>query len=218
MKFICDIKRDAAMNMALDEVLFEQCRNEPVLRLYFWDGKHTTIGYFQKTAETENKNFVRRFTGGLTVNHENDISYGFIASSDNWQDVYSQSETFKKLHTAIQKALLSAGIKSLHLDQTKGAANNICTETLYENDLLYNGKKIAGSCIRRRGNRIFVQGSVHIALEDEAKAVFCQDFAANVAKLLNDTVSKEHISRSLEAAACELAAVKYRSPDWNNKF
>ncbi|GHT10879.1 hypothetical protein AGMMS49571_00260 [Endomicrobiia bacterium] len=78
LRWIDDIPRNAAMNMALDEMLFNEYKNNPVLRTYYWDNAYTTIGYFQKAKDAGGSGLVRRFTGGLTVNHHNDISYSVI--------------------------------------------------------------------------------------------------------------------------------------------
>ena len=157
--------RSAVENMALDEVLFDLFKGGAVLRTYIWDAAYTTIGYFQKNVSGA----VRRLTGGLTVCHKDDISYSFIASLDNWPFVYNENKTYKLLHTAIQKALLKTGFKTSFLENKQGLTNNICVQTLCESDLIYQGKKVVGSCLRRRGNKILVQGSVHIILTEEQK-------------------------------------------------
>ena len=42
------------------------------------------------------------------------------------------------------------------------ARMNMCLEKLYDYDLVKDGKKILGSCQRRRGEKILIQGSIHL--------------------------------------------------------
>ena len=97
LRWIKDKPRNAVMNMSIDEMLFNEYSAIPVLRTYYWDNSYTTIGYFQKAKDVVAKDFVRRFTGGLTVNHQHDVSYCFIASSKYW-NIYDQNETYKIIH------------------------------------------------------------------------------------------------------------------------
>ncbi len=218
LKVINDIKRNAAMNMALDDLIFLNLKSGAVLRTYLWDGPYTTIGYFQKSSEIKTKDFVRRFTGGLTVNHQNDISYSFIASSDFWPYVYDQTLTYKHLHLSIKKALAYVGIKCRLLDTKQSGANNICVQTLYENDLLYKGRKIVGSCMRRRGNKLFVQGSLHMQIEDNEKEKFYRSLSENMAGIMKCEPQVFAFSDTDIEEAENIAKEKYLNKEWNNKF
>ncbi|MDR1400935.1 MAG: hypothetical protein LBI98_01295 [Endomicrobium sp.] len=217
LKWIDDIPRSAAMNMALDEVLFNKYKNEPVLRIYYWDNSYTTIGYFQKVESITEIEFVRRFTGGLAVNHRNDISYSFIMSLGFW-NVYNQRETYKNIHLVIQKVLQSFGVDSIILCDRIGDINNMCVQTFYENDLISEGRKIVGSCLRRRGSRLIVQGAIHVNLNYNAKRVFSEDFAKSLAGLLNTEVKKENFIDDDIESAKKIANTRYLNPLWNNMF
>ena len=210
-------KHSAEMNMALDETLFGAYIGLPILRLYGWISPRATIGYFQKN----DCNAVRRMTGGLTVNHKNDLSYCFIAGAETWKSIYSEPETFKRLHTALQKALAKTGFECSFLPSKQGAANNMCVETFYENDLIYKGKKVVGSCSRRRGTKILVQGSLHLQLDDIQKDVFQSAFASVIARSESDAaiqvVVKDLTDEELSQAA-KLAKEKYSSNKWNLKY
>jgi len=206
--------RSAQENMALDEVLFSGFTSGAILRTYTWDKQYSTIGYSQKNDCSA----VRRLTGGLAVNHKDDVSYSFISSIENWKFVYSETNTYKNLHAAVQKALLETGFNCSFLESKQGAANNICLQTLCENDLLYNGKKVVGSCLRRRRTKILVQGSVHIKLDDKQKEIFHAAFAKAAANLMNLEIEEKDFSPKEIADAEILAAQKYANPAWNNKI
>ncbi|MCA6079795.1 biotin/lipoate A/B protein ligase family protein [Candidatus Endomicrobiellum agilis] len=217
LRWIDDIPRNAAMNMALDETLFNEYKNEPILRTYYWDNPYTTIGYFQKTKDIAASTFVRRFTGGLTVNHYNDISYSFIISSD-FLNVYNQQETYRNIHLAIRKALQLLGIDSTILDKKAGNASNICVQTFCENDLILNGRKITGSCLRRRGNKLMVQGSIHINLNSTDRKVFSSNFAKNMAEFLKTEIKTSNFNNDDIKYAEKIVEEKYLNLQWNNKF
>jgi lipoate-protein ligase A len=217
LRWIDDFPRNAVMNMALDEMLFDEYKNNPVLRTYYWDNAYTTIGYFQKVKDTDGSGFVRRFTGGLTVNHHNDISYSIIISSDFF-NIYNQQEIYRNIHLAIQKALPLLGINSIILDKKTGDTSSICVQTFCENDLILNGKKIAGSCLRRRGSKLIVQGSVHIHLNDTEKKVFSVNFAKNTAGFLKTEIKTSSFNNNDIKQAQKIAGEKYSNLQWNNKF
>jgi Lipoate-protein ligase A len=215
LRYIFDSARSAAMNMALDETLFDSLKNEPVLRVYFWDKPYTTIGYFQKN----DNNAVRRLTGGLLVNHNSDLSYGFCASAENWAYLYSQQNTYKYIHSAIKKALLTIDIKCDFAEiGQEGEKNMFCVQTLYSDDLMLDGKKIAGSCMRRRGKKILVQGSLHLDLKNTEKEIFSQAFAANMAELLKSTLNNADFCETEIEKARVISNEKYLNAQWNNKF
>ncbi|MCL2145391.1 MAG: hypothetical protein FWH43_07885 [Endomicrobia bacterium] len=224
LRYIYDTARSAAMNMAIDEILFDEIQKEevgqllrphdPVLRVYFWDGAYTTIGYFQKN----DCNAVRRLTGGLLVDHKDDLSYSFCATAEEWPYIYNQQDTYKHIHTAIKEALLDINIESSFAEIKQNANKNIlCVQTLYSDDLMYEGKKIVGSCMRRRGKKILVQGSLHLKLNETEKEKFSRHFAENMAKLLNTDLNNQNLSTEETAKAASLEKTKYLTQEWNKK-
>jgi lipoate-protein ligase A len=215
LRFIFDSARSAAMNMAIDELLFDSFQDEPVLRVYFWDGAYATIGYFQKN----DCNAVRRLTGGLLVNHKNDLSYGFCVSAQEWPYLYSQQDTYQYIHAAMKKALLSINIESDFAEiKHAGEKSLLCVQTLFGSDLMKNGEKIAGSCMRRRGKKILAQGSLHLDLGQTGKEKFSGYFAENIAALLKAEVKKEPLTETELLQAAGTAQKKYLNEQWNKKF
>ncbi|MDR3071844.1 MAG: hypothetical protein LBU29_04585 [Endomicrobium sp.] len=215
--WINDIPRDAVTNMALDELLFNKYNGEPILRIYYWDSQYTTIGYFQKAKDIASGGFVRRFTGGLTVNHCNDISYSFVASSKNWC-VYDQNMTYRNIHFAVQKSLQLFGINSEILTRKASDVNNICVETFCENDLISNDKKIVGSCLRRRGNKLIVQGSIYVNLSYSHREKFSEEFAKCVCQFLKTKIKIYNFCDDDIESSKKIADKKYLNFEWNNKF
>ena len=217
LRFINDTARNAPLNMALDEILFESicAGSSSALRVYMWDSECSTIGYFQKNAY--NPPAVRRFTGGLLVCHGTDISYSFNANSSQWPFVYNQELTYKNIHTCIQSALREQAVDCELSAADFGKPNGICVQTVYNYDLMSQGKKIAGSCQRRRGKNIFVQGSVHVnSLVD--KNAFALEFARDIAEIMNAGVLEKSFTSAEISAAQILSQNKYSSDEWNLKY
>jgi len=214
MRTIFDSARNAAMNMAIDELLFDGLKEGAILRLYSWDGAYTTIGYFQKNSS----NAVRRLTGGLLVNHKSDISYGFCADAQSWPYVYSQQDTYKYIHTAVKNALSAVGYDCNFVKAEKKTGENVlCVQTLYSDDLIFYDRKVVGSCMRRRGKKILVQGSIHLDLDTTKKEKFYREFSENMASLMKTTAKEESLSNAELKKALELS-FKYSSVQWNNKY
>jgi len=214
--WIDDIPRNVTMNMALDEILFNEFNN-PVLRVYYWDNSYVTIGYFQKSKDIIVPGFVRRFTGGLTVNHKSDMSYCFVVSSDFW-NIYDHYRSYRNIHLTLRKVLQRFGINSVILNKKNGNINNICIQTFCENDLISYGKKIVGSCSRRRGSKLIIQGSIHINLSGINKKSFSKEFAKDIAKFIGIEVKVSNFSIDDIKYAKKIADTRYSNSEWNNKF
>ena len=189
---VTDIARNCEINIALDEVFFEKEPFVPIIRFYRWNKPAYTIGYFQHIAEFKNdKNYdlVRRLTGGLAVLHDDDLSYSFIVSSQQWNYIYNQEKTYKIIHSQMGEALKDIGINC-----DNKAAENIspnkfsCVNTFYKDDIFFNGKKIIGSCQRRRGKKILVEGSVHLKMTEEQINIFTKSFFKKIAEFLDGTI------------------------------
>lgn len=215
---------DGPGNMALDEALFESAVNDAsapsVFRLYTWTSPCMTIGYFQKNSEFAAAKLpvTRRMTGGLAVKHGADVSYGMITREADWPEVYDQEATYKKLHSAIKRALELAGVKTeFYSDRPPRGANSICVQTFFPYDLQVSGRKVLGSCQRRRGKALLLEGSIHIK---ELPAL--EEFGKCAARGFQETLGITLEPSKPEPAEAELAAgalrLKYSSDDWNKKY
>lgn len=221
LRCIYDIPRDCSTNIALDEVFFTKESFENVFRFYRWTCPAYTIGYFQNFPinKTDNYPVIRRLTGGLSVLHNTDLSYSLIVSDNLWPYIYDQEKTYKTIHENIRRSLETINI---FCDKTKIENNNSksysCVQTLYKDDLLLNGKKIVGSCQRRRGKRILVEGSIHLNLTLKQSETFANEFFNNLSYTLkcgtiNNSLTEEEIS-----LATKLCKEKYNNDKWNKIF
>lgn len=92
-KLIEDKPRDAAVNMAVDQFLLDLIEAEklriPVLRTYAWKQPTLSLGYHQKwqanvnleALQRNDVGLVRRWTGGRSVLHDDEITYAIAAPS-----------------------------------------------------------------------------------------------------------------------------------------
>ena len=221
LRCICDIPRDCNINIALDEVFLTKEKFDETFRFYRWTKPSYTIGYFQKFPTDKKDNFpvIRRLTGGLSVLHNKDLSYSLVVSDTLWPYIYDQEATYKIIHETIRKSLEKINIfcdkKVLHNDNIQ---NYSCVQTLYKDDLMLNGKKIVGSCQRRRGKRIIVEGSIHLELTIDQINIFTKEFFRNLSKTLKcDTISKDITTEEIYSAQ-ELCKEKYDTEKWRKLF
>ena len=221
IRCIIDIKKDAYTNIALDEMFFVSEKFEPVIRFYTWNCPAYTIGYFQKYSDIKNeKNYpiVRRLTGGLAVLHENDLSYSVIID-DMWPYLYNQEKTYEIIHNEIKKALEGIGIICDNTVKVDTEHKDIaCIKTFYKDDLFLNGKKIVGSCQRRRGKKILVEGSIHLKLNYEQIKIFANIYFNNISKFLGCKAEQIALSDDELLKAKILVEQKYNTDKWKKLF
>lgn len=222
LRCISDNSRNCADNIALDEIVFT---NEPFIstfRFYTWTQTAYTIGYFQKLDDIKNLNnlpVVRRLTGGLAVLHDKDLSFSFIASDQIWPHIYNQEKTYGMIHSTLKQTLAFFNIICDKQPVSAVSNKNIsCVDVFYKDDLFLNGKKIAGSCQRRRGRRILVEGSVHLNFDAKTVKSFSAEFFKNIAKTLNRPVSIENLTDYEFNAGRQLADSKYNNDKWRKLF
>ncbi len=149
-------KRDAFMNMALDESVSESVsgqRSPPTIRFYGWRPSAISIGRFQsmeeevdiKKCEETGVDTVRRRTGGGAVYHDTggEITYSVIAPEHLFpKDI---NATYRKICGWVIDALQELGLEG---------------EFQPVNDILVNGKKVSGSAQTRRNGVVLQHGTV----------------------------------------------------------
>ena len=206
--------RSAALNMAIDEALLENA-TEPLIRFYTWDHPALSFGYFGKFADVENhapqRDFARRWTGGGTVFHGDDLTYSIVIPATEPAFSESSRSIYEKIHGAIRAAFAVNG-KSVELAEGRDAAQravptNNCFANPVRADVLSNGRKIAGAAQRRTRRGLLQQGSIQgIQLANK----FADQFASELcSKRCHKAVDEHLISR-----AHEIADRKYGTASW----
>src|SRR5882672_1883694 len=104
--------RSAALNMAIDEALFE-IATTPSIRFYRWDHPALSFGYFGKFADvathTAERDLVRRWTGGGIVFHGDDLTYSIVIPASDAASGESSISIYGKIHRALAHALNGIG-------------------------------------------------------------------------------------------------------------
>ena len=204
--------RSAALNMAIDEALLESAAT-PSIRFYRWESPALSFGYFGRFADVADRasecDLVRRWTGGGTVLHGEDMTYSIVIPASEAAFSELSMSIYKKIHHALCDALNVIGKRA----ELSGAATS--TEGLYNDcfanpvqaDVLIDGRKVAGAAQRRTRGGLLQQGSVqYVGLGNGLAKRFVQALSANCRER---KIADEVLNR-----AKELARQKYGSDAW----
>ena len=147
------LERAGPEAMAVDEWLLETAVT-PVLRVYRWLGNWASVGYFgaldQAMAAFPGVCWVRRWTGGGTVDHRADWTYTVVAPAGEALAAQRGADSYRILHAALAAALGVEGIEARLSAgaETTGAA--LCFDNPVSHDLIGSGgRKLAGAGQRR---------------------------------------------------------------------
>ncbi|PYK29643.1 MAG: hypothetical protein DME57_09665, partial [Verrucomicrobia bacterium] len=153
--------RSAAMNMAIDEMLFETA-SEPTIRFYRWNHPALSFGYFGKFADVagEERDVVRRWTGGGIVLHGDDLTYSIVIPASDPAFSASSMSIYEQTHAAIRAALAATGKDARLAELAAPKVSDSCFANAVRADVLLNGQKIAGAAQRRTRRGLLQQGSI----------------------------------------------------------
>ena len=236
-----DRSRSAAMNMAIDEALPETAKT-PSIRFYRWDHPALSFGYFGKFGQVADyaneRDLVRRWTGGGIVFHGNDLTYSLVVPASD--PVFSESaiSIYEAVHRAICQGLAACGerpelavaafcdrraqqnsaLGSASLTTSADRRYSNCFENPVPADVMLNGQKVAGAAQRRTQHGLLQQGSIQLAIgrvrPTGGNVEFGNGFADLFAKHLCGTRRQKRLDDTLLARARELAEQKYETDDW----
>jgi lipoate-protein ligase A len=203
--------REAAFNMALDEVLLARVRR-PLLRVYRWMRPAVSFGYFESwepvVAAYPEREAVRRWTGGGVVLHGEDWTYSVIVPRDHPFARERATEAYLALHSLLATAVAGG------LELTPEAAekrSRACFENPAQHDLLRDGQKVAGAAQRRTRFGMLHQGSV------QGITLPC-GFAEKFAAILASRFFARDVTADVVEAARDLAAAKYGTEEWSRRI
>jgi lipoyl(octanoyl) transferase len=214
--------RSAALNMAIDEALLETA-TQPMIRFYRWDHPALSFGYFGKYDDVANqkdeREIVRRWTGGGIVFHGKDLTYSIVIPVSDAAFSESSMLIYERVHHAMRDAFAQNGVSaelssvSALYQRRKNNATVIdrryseCFANPVRADVLLNGRKVAGAAQRRTRRGLLLQGSIQNVDLGEG---FCGRFA----KELSNHWRLEQRSDALLARAHEIAEQKYSTSSW----
>ncbi len=183
------VARPGPAAMAVDEWLLETATT-PVLRVYRWLGDWGSVGYFgslgDAMAALPGLTWVRRWTGGGTVDHRADWTYTVVAPAGEALAGCRGAESYRHLHAALAATLVGEGIQarlSTGADETGMA---LCFANPVSHDLVGPaGIKLAGAGQRRTRLGLLHQGS--LAVSDGHSTQRAEAFAGHLAKTWTTT-------------------------------
>lgn len=207
---------NAAYNMAFDEGVLSALppEGDPVLRVYRWERPAVSFGYFEAWEPVlrafPDREPVRRWTGGGVVLHGEDWTYSILVPRAHPFAALRPADTYRLLHEALAAALPPAGETLAFAGEEAPRVSRACFENAVRNDLLADGRKIAGAAQRRSRAGLLHQGSV---LGRTLPDAFAASFAAALAReVILRPPAPEEIDR-----ARHLAASRYGTPEWLRK-
>jgi lipoate-protein ligase A len=202
--------RSAAMNMAVDEALWESAKVSS-LRLYRWDHAALSFGYFGRYADVvsyqSERELVRRWTGGGIVFHGDDLTYSIVIPAHHSSFAGSPMSIYAAVHDSIRNAFVASGKQAELAQEASPKISESCFANPVRADVLVNGNKVAGAAQRRSRGGLLQQGSIqHVDPGD--------DFAEKFAFFLAANCGRRELDGSLLQRAQEIVKQKYGTPGW----
>jgi lipoate-protein ligase A len=222
--------RSAAMNMAIDETLLETA-TVSTIRFYRWDHPALSFGYFGKfddVAAYSDRDCVRRWTGGGIVLHENDLTYSLIIPATDQAFAEFSTSIYGKIHSALRDALrltgklaTVAGIRDPSAGIRDAGYNGHCFANPVRDDVMFEGRKVAGAAQRRTRRGLLQQGSVQLAngrvRPTGGQVDLAQGFEMDFATELSTNLISQNLDESVLARAQTIAREKYETETWLRK-
>jgi len=173
LDLVIDPPGDPAWNMAADEQLIGRVRRNaapPTLRIYGWRLPAVSLGRRQPPEDLPPEmrrgiSVVRRPTGGGAVVHRLDeLTYALAVSRSVLPLGFSLRQLACVIHRRFRDELVGQGwIASADLQLASEDSSGpllFCFSSPVRGDLLYRGRKAAGSALRAWREAFLIQGSV----------------------------------------------------------
>jgi lipoate-protein ligase A len=161
-----------AWNMAVDEALLQgqNLNNDaPVLRFYTWDRPTLSIGHFQKPNTIPGDRLealgifpVRRISGGAAVLHGCDLTYSVAARVGGHLPLGIMASC-QYICEGILKGLQILGVPAeFGQDRSSSDRPASCFVVSAPTDIVYRGRKLAGSAQHCYGEALLQHGSITV--------------------------------------------------------
>ncbi|MEE9275506.1 MAG: lipoate--protein ligase family protein [bacterium] len=168
-----------AWNMALDEILLEDCKarlaagrppeSAPVtLRVYAWSPPALSLGRSQRARRDvrlgllaeEGVDLCRRLTGGRAVLHEAELTYALVGPAAILGRTVEES--YRRLSAGVAEGLRRLGARVEFGPPGGGgyASQPSCFATTSVHEISIGGRKVVGSAQCRAGGALLQHGSV----------------------------------------------------------
>lgn len=229
---------DGRWNMAVDEALLESAISggPTVLRFYQWARPTLSLGYFQPAEELNTRpawrdlDRVRRLTGGGTILHHHEWTYGCALPADQ-KLVKHPYDLYDMIHQAICDWFREAiGVPLAMRGVTRHAdvEPTLCFLREDSHDVCFASHKVLGSAQRRRKGALLQHGSLVLHASEFAPELpgLCdlvatlkfseeqrQVLARHVAATMGDPVTVSDLTTEETRMAQELVDTRYARSD-----
>ena len=209
-----EVVRSGPENMAVDSWLLER-EEEPLLRVYDWQGDWGSLGYFGAVAEARatmsGVSLVRRVTGGGLVDHRHDRTYTLVLPRGCGLAGRKGDESYRVIHSALAEVLRKAGAEVSLVQEDSLVESPACFERPVAWDLIDGrGGKVAGAGQRRSRKGLLHQGSVMLGEGVDGDALFgslAGRFAKEVKNIRREP-SEEDVAALVD---------QFSSPSWTER-
>lgn len=176
-RFIDSGTNNGYLNMAIDEAILTAHLHglvPPTLRVYRWDPPTLSVGYFQNLERDIDHDkcselgidVVRRLTGGRAVFHRDELTYSVVVS-DKYGFPKSIMDSYRILCQGLIAAYRILGLEVDLIQSESGLSSPACFTSASSADLVFQGRKLAGSAQFRKGNALLQHGSLPVSLDTQ---------------------------------------------------
>lgn len=176
----------AEQNMALDCSLLNGLasgQKQPVLHLYDWDKPSATYGHFTDPAKllrkealtNERLQLARRPTGGGIIFHLTDVAFSVLVPSGHPGYSANVMENYAFVNRFVIEAVklfINGREEPVLMPNEPALADteirSFCMAKPTKYDVMLGGRKVGGGAQRRTKHGFLHQGSISLALPDEA--------------------------------------------------
>lgn len=206
--------RDAAENMAVDQLLLESGLEKPLIRFYQWSEPSVSFGYFERFSDAkrdfpgEELSYVRRWTGGGIVDHRVDQTYSIFLPKGHAVEQLRGDKSYEEIHRALAESLLESGVSCQLITESSGSDARSCFVNPVAYDIVGNdGTKLAGAGQKRSRYGMLHQGSVQGVVDvSRWQRAFLES--------LSTEVHKKDINPAMLGDVSKLASERYAAEDW----
>ena len=135
----------------------------------------------------EQRDVVRRWTGGGSVLHGEDLTYSLVTPATDPASLHGPAAIYAALHGAIRDALRAEGSEAELAAQAAPKISDACFANPVRDDVMLRGRKIAGAAQRRTRGGFLHQGSIQIP---DLPASFRERFASGLANQIERRQSR----------------------------
>lgn len=155
-----------AENMALDHALMRRAARtgESVIRVYTWSRPTLSFGRNEPAFRRGDLDIVRRPTGGRMILHDHELTYSMTLPETG-----RPRETYQRLNAVLAAALarLGASVTIVERGASPPVTAGPCFAAPSRGELVYEGRKIAGSAQWRENGAVLQHGSILVDNDQE---------------------------------------------------